>query len=274
MRTALRRRRLHPIVAIERDASVLWAPRVANGALAFDAVARIPLQGEPADLARDGHAAIAALPRANGGTTTETRVVIALPASQVLRKSVVLPAAVEENLHQTLAYDLDRHTPFKADEVYFDAIVVGRDAARKEIRVDLAAALKSFVDQVRRRVESWGARVVAVTPESPSGAAALAATTLNLLPPDERPDTSRMAPVADVGSARRSSRSLPWSSLRCRSGRSACTRSLLRGSPTRRKCRPTRRARCATSSSASPATTTSRCSASTRSPLRCRSSRT
>jgi general secretion pathway protein L len=191
MRTALRRRRLHPIVAVERDGSVLWAPRVANGALAFDAVGRIPLQGDPADLARDGHAAIEALPPANGDMSAERRVVIALPESQVLRKSIVLPAVVEENLHQTLAYDLDRHTPFKADEVYFDAIVVGRDAGRKEIRVDLAAALKSVVDQARRRVESWGAQVIAVTPEPPSSAAASAATTLNLLPPEERPETSR-----------------------------------------------------------------------------------
>jgi general secretion pathway protein L len=125
--------------------------------------------------------------RANG----DKRVAIALPASQVLRKSITLPAAVEENLHQTLAYDLDRHTPFKADEVYFDAIVSGRDSARKEIRVDIAAALKSFVDQARRRVEAWGAQIVAVTPESPSGVAALSSTALNLLPPEERPDSSR-----------------------------------------------------------------------------------
>src|SRR5206468_12107035 len=132
------------------------------------------------------------LPRAaHGGARTDARVVIALPAGQVLRKTVTLPAAVEENLHQTLAYDLDRHTPFKADEVYFDAVVVGRDTARKEIRVDLAAALKSFVDQARRRVESGGAEAVAVTPESPSGAAALAAPALNLIPAAQPADTAR-----------------------------------------------------------------------------------
>lgn len=190
-RTALRRRRLRPIVGIEREGTVVWVPRVANGALAFNEIARIPLEGDPADLARTGHLAIDALPRATyGGAKAEPQVVIALPSDQVLRKTITLPAAVEENLHQTLAYDLDRHTPFKADEVYFDAVVVGRDAARKEIRVDLAAALKTYIDQARRRVESWGASVVAVTPESPTGAAALAATTLNLLPPAERPDTS------------------------------------------------------------------------------------
>jgi general secretion pathway protein L len=191
VRLALRRRRLYPIVAIDRDAVVLWATRAENGTLAFADVARIPLEGDAAELAREGNAAIAMLPRGNGASVGEVRLVIALPPSQVLRKSVTLPAAVEENLHQTLAYDLDRHTPFKADEVYFDAVVVSRDAVKKEIRVDVAAALKSFVDQARRRVESWGAQVVAVTPEAPSAATALASTALNLLPPSERPEMSR-----------------------------------------------------------------------------------
>ncbi|MEO8303872.1 MAG: pilus assembly protein PilM [Betaproteobacteria bacterium] len=190
-RTALRRRRLRPIVAFQSDAAVLWAPRVTDGTLAFAEVARIPLGGDAAELARAGHAAIGSLPRvAYGGVVTDAKVAVALPPAQVLRKTITLPAAVEENLHQTLAYDLDRHTPFKPEEVYFDALVVGRDAAKKEIRVHLAAALKSAVDQARRRVEDWGAAVVAVTPELPTDSAALGGTTLNLLPSAERPDAT------------------------------------------------------------------------------------
>ncbi len=156
LRTAVRRRRLRPIVAFEPDAAVVWAPRLADGSLAFAEVARVPLSGDPADVAREGHAAIDALPRvAYGGVVAEARVAVSLPASQVLRKTITLPAAVEENLLQALAYDLDRHTPFKPDEVYFDALVVGRDPAKKEIRVDWAAALKTVVDQARRRAEGW-----------------------------------------------------------------------------------------------------------------------
>ena len=191
MRTAVRRRRLRPIVALESEAAVVWAPRLAEGKLAFAEVARVPLSGDPADVAREGHAAIDALPRvAYGGVVAEARVAVSLPAGQVLRKTITLPAAVEENLLQALAYDLDRHTPFKPDEVYFDALVVGRNPAKKEIRVDWAAALKTVVDQARHRAESWGAAVVAVSPESPASAAALAGTALNLLPAGERPDES------------------------------------------------------------------------------------
>ncbi len=81
-----------------------------------------------------GRAAIDALPRwrmaARGAAAA--KVAVALPRSQVLRKTIVLPAAVEENLGQALAWDLDRHTPFKPEEVYFDAVVIGRDPRRRK----------------------------------------------------------------------------------------------------------------------------------------------
>ena len=108
---------------------------------------------------------------------------VALPTRQVLRKQLVLPMAVEENLLRTLAYDLDRHTPFRPDQVYFDATVIGRDLAKKTIRVDWAAALKTVVDGARRQAEEWGASVVAVVP----GPSTSTPSRLNLLPEDARP---------------------------------------------------------------------------------------
>jgi len=190
-RNAVQRRRLRPVLAFDTDAAVLWVPGVANSHLAYREGARIPLSADQAAAAIAGRAAIDALsPAVNGGGARPARVVVALPANQVLRKTITLPAAVEDNLRQVLTYDLDRHTPFKPDEVYFDATVVGRDPARKEIRVDWAAALKTAVDQMRRQAETWGATVVAVTPDLPTGTALRAGTALNLLPAAERPGTS------------------------------------------------------------------------------------
>ena len=144
--------------------------RIVNGTLRCGEVGANSACGRPGGDAQAGRAAIDALPRvAYGGAVAAAKVVVALPPGQVLRKTLTLPAAVEENLRQALAYDLDRHTPFKPDELYFDAVVVARDSRRKEIRVDWAAALKSVVDQARRQAESWGATVVAVTPDVPGG---------------------------------------------------------------------------------------------------------
>ena len=191
LRNAVQRRRLRPVLAFDTDAAVLWVPRVANSHLGYMETARIPLSADQAAAANAGRAAIAAhLPAANGDRARHVRIVVALPANQLLRKTITLPAAVEDNLAQVLAYDLDRHTPFKPEEVYFDATVVGRDAGKKEIHVDWAAALKTVVDQMRRRAESWGAAVVVITPDLPASAALLAGTALNLLPAAERPEAS------------------------------------------------------------------------------------
>ncbi len=192
-RAALKRRRLRPVLAFGTDAAVLWDPRVDNGTLALAEVAAIPLSGDAAAIAHAGRTAIAALPaRALSGVVAAPKIIVALSSAQVLRKHIVLPAAVEENLIETLAYDLDRHTPFRSDQLYFDATVVGRDMAKKEIRVDWAAALKTVVDSARRQAESWGAAVIGVTPEAltPGSGAVVSPSAwskLNLLPQDERP---------------------------------------------------------------------------------------
>jgi general secretion pathway protein L len=184
-RAAIKRWRLRPMLAFGTDAAMLWEPRIVNGTLGFGESLRIPLGGDPAATLQAGRTAIDSLPRrAYGGTVAAVKVVIALPPGQVLRKRLSLPAAVEQDLRQALTYDLDRHTPFKPDELYFDAAVVSRDLQRKEIGVDWAAALKSAVDNARRQAESWGAVVVAVTPDAPgsAGPAMTAASKLNLLP--------------------------------------------------------------------------------------------
>ncbi|MET0682583.1 MAG: hypothetical protein ABWZ29_04490 [Casimicrobiaceae bacterium] len=183
---AIGRIRMRPVLEWGESDAVLWVPEVADGRLTYKEAALISLSGEQDAAA--GRAAIdALLAYAGAGGTNPPQIVVALPPNQILRKTISLPAAVEDNLAQVLAYDLDRHTPFKPDEMCFDARIVGRDIARKELRVDWAAALKSVVEQARRRAESWGAAVVAVTPDLPSGGPP-EGRALNLSPEGERPE--------------------------------------------------------------------------------------
>jgi len=189
-RVAVKRKLLRPVLAFGPDAAVLWEPRTTNGTLAFAASARIPFAGDPAAVQQAGRAALDGLPKVPVGAGAQAaKVVVALAPGQVLRKEIVLPAAVEQDLEQTLAYDLDRHTPFKPDELWFDATVVARDSQKGEIRVDWAAALRSVVSDARKRAESWGAAVVAVSPDAPGsdGPSTTARSRLNLLPATERP---------------------------------------------------------------------------------------
>ena len=182
-RSAIQRRRMRPILEFGDGEVVLWRPEISDGAFRLARAATISLGGDSAATAAAGRAAIAGLGPAGLAAMHAPRLVVALPLRQVLRKELSLPAAVEQNLHQTLSYDLDRHTPFRPDQVYFDAVVTGRDATRKTIRVDWTAALKTVVDGARRQAEAWGASVVAVLP----GPVSAALPRLNLLPYEARP---------------------------------------------------------------------------------------
>src|SRR5207302_659702 len=89
-----------------------------------------------------------------GETTAKPKVVVALPPRQVMRKTLVLPAAVEENLAQALSYDLDRHTPFRPEQLYYDAAVIDRNPAARTIGVDWVAALKTEMESAREQAEA------------------------------------------------------------------------------------------------------------------------
>ena len=184
-REAVQRRRLRPVLAFDGDEAVLYRPAAQQHASGLVESARIPLTGDANAVAATGRAAIAQL--AYGTTTGEPRVVIALPAKQVLRRTLTLPSAVEENLRRTVGYDLDRLTPFKPDELYFDVVVVDRDAAKGELRVDIASVRRTIVDQAVALAVGWGASVAAVVPVAPEAAAL---SRLNLLPEHARPSRS------------------------------------------------------------------------------------
>jgi general secretion pathway protein L len=181
-RGAIRRRLTRPVIEFGDGQATFLRAQVVDGRVALTKVAAVALSGEAAEVAAAGRAAVDSLAATANGSNGPLKVNVALPPNQVLRKELTLPAAVEENLRQTLAYDLDRHTPFRPEQVYFDAVVVGRDPVRRTIRVEWAAALKTVVDGPRKQVESWGADVVAVVP----GPAAAPVRRLNLIPLEAR----------------------------------------------------------------------------------------
>jgi general secretion pathway protein L len=55
---------------------------------------------------------------------------VAIPANQVLFRQIDLPILPASDLKRMVALDLDRLTPFKADQVLFDSEIVSRDDER------------------------------------------------------------------------------------------------------------------------------------------------
>ena len=183
LRRAFARRRARPVLAFDGSRATLWQASPSNGEMRMVAVADIGLYADAQSVEAAGRAALAPLIGANRAAP---RIVVALSPRASLRKTLTLPMALEEHLHQSLAYDLDRHTPFKPEELYFDAVVVDRDSVHNALRVDLAAARRALVDTVVQQAESFGARVASVTVDPPAIASA---SRINLLPEDRRDAT-------------------------------------------------------------------------------------
>ena len=68
---------------------------------------------------------------------TEVSRDLLLSESVVLRTEVVMPLAAEANLRQALAYEMDRHTPFNADEVFYNWRNLSRDRELGQLHFEL-----------------------------------------------------------------------------------------------------------------------------------------
>jgi general secretion pathway protein L len=86
----------------------------------------------------------------------KTEVVLELPAEQVLQRTVDLPLAAAENLREVLGFEMDRHTPFKAEDVAFDYRVVSADRQTKRVLVDLTVAPRAAVEHAGRMAAALG----------------------------------------------------------------------------------------------------------------------
>jgi general secretion pathway protein L len=126
-------------------------------------------------------AAVRSLLESIGETRMRARAV--LRHDEALVRRVNLPAATEENLRQVLAFEMDRLSPFKADEVYFDYRVVSRDAANSQIVTELAMARRDIVDARVQQLRALGVSVQGVAVRDDTGRAA---TPFDLLPSEQR----------------------------------------------------------------------------------------
>lgn len=88
--------------------------------------------------------------------------VLRVGAEHVFTRSVSLPQAAADNLRQVLRFEMDRLTPFAADDVLFDYRLSGRQSDRGQIQVDLAVLRKSLVDAPLAQLAAgrWPVRVI------------------------------------------------------------------------------------------------------------------
>jgi general secretion pathway protein L len=153
---------------------------VQQGAGREETLARIDLDATRLSEARDILAAV----RQRRGAGAALR----LPAETALSATMALPLAAEANLAQVVAFELDRRTPFKHEEVYHSQRVLQRDVAAKRLSVQLTVVPRRVVDEALALAERLGIALDRVEVTGDPSA--------NLLPARPQPFAARLPSVA------------------------------------------------------------------------------
>lgn len=140
-----------PLVSLREDELIVHEMRLGR----LVEVDRVRLSG--LDPAGQRLALTNLLDKGPGGSAQSVR--LCLDGTQCLSKRIRLPLATEENLREVLGFEMDRHTPFKAEQVYFDHRILKRDASQGLIDIELTLAPKPAVDALIARIEALGGRV-------------------------------------------------------------------------------------------------------------------
>jgi general secretion pathway protein L len=86
----------------------------------------------------------------------KANIILRLTGQDAIQKELSLPAAAKENLYQVVAYELDRYTPFKAEQVYFAVKPLGGINEPGQIRVMLILTTKEALDGLYEDIKAMG----------------------------------------------------------------------------------------------------------------------
>lgn len=108
--------------------------------------------------------------------------VLLLSHNQVLRSEMTLPMAAEENLREVLSFEMDRQTPFRAQDVYYDYAITRRAATTKTLTLQLFIVPRRVIDEALATLAASGIEpdiIAAHALDNPDG------LSINLTPEDK-----------------------------------------------------------------------------------------
>ncbi len=112
---------------------------------------------------------------------TEVSRDLLLSEADVLRTEVVMPLAAEANLGQALAYEMDRHTPFQAEDVFYCWSVLSRDREAGQLHFELFVTPREPVEAQLELLNRLGLSPSGIDATGPDGLLGI-----NLLPQSMR----------------------------------------------------------------------------------------
>lgn len=92
--------------------------------------------------------------------TAKDPLYVCLSSDQMISLEIALPQIAGENLSQVVGYEIERHLPFRRDDIYYDFLPVG--VKGDKVAVLLFAVQKKIVDDVLEVFSEFGARLKGV----------------------------------------------------------------------------------------------------------------
>ncbi|KRE94888.1 fimbrial assembly protein [Frateuria sp. Soil773] len=112
----------------------------------------------------------------------DRRLALVLPASVALRRQLSLPLAAAQTLQQVGAFEMDRQTPFRVEQVHYAIRELAVPAPPGRLLAELVAVPRNVLDPLLARLQAAEIRVDAVDVASGQGRLGV-----NLLPPGQAP---------------------------------------------------------------------------------------
>lgn len=128
--------------------------------------------------------------RAKDERLAKANLILRLTGQEAIQKELALPSAVKENLAQVVAYELDRYTPFKAEQVYFAVKPLAGENEPGQIRVMLVLTPRETLDALYEDVKALGMSPLFVDYEATPNDLEQRYDSYNLLPESLREKTA------------------------------------------------------------------------------------
>ncbi|MDD5577916.1 MAG: PilN domain-containing protein [Methylobacter sp.] len=121
----------------------------------------------------------------------KANIIVRLTGQDAIQKELALPAAAKENLHQVISYEIDRYTPFKAEQVYFDIKPLDVINEPGQIRVMLVLTTRQVLNALYDDIKAMGISPLFVDYEGAPNNLELGNEYYNLLPEWLRQKTAK-----------------------------------------------------------------------------------
>ena len=88
---------------------------------------------------------------------SKAKVILRLTGQDAIQRELTLPIAAKENLRQVVTYELDRYTPFKADQVYFAIKKLPKHLNEADqIKIMLVLTTRATFNALHKEVKAMG----------------------------------------------------------------------------------------------------------------------